>query len=72
MTYPLEDHPARKAPRTVTISRFLLELKSEKHDDDDAVTPPASGEFYYSYRMVAGVVGKKAKLISAGECGAEE
>jgi hypothetical protein len=72
VTYPLEDHPARKPPRTVTISRFLFVLKSEKHDDDDTVTPPTPGEFYYSYRMVAGVVGKKAKLISAGECGAVE
>src|SRR5262245_59916780 len=72
VTYPLEDLPARKPPRTVAISRFLFELKSEKHDDDDTVTPPAPGEFYYSYRMVAGVVGQKPKLLSAGECGAEE
>jgi hypothetical protein len=72
VTYPLEDIPARKKPRTVTIKRFLFELKSEKHDDDDTTTPPTPGEFYYYYRIVADVVGTKARLISAGECGAED
>lgn len=72
VTYPLEDYPSRKKPRSLTISRFKFELKSEKHDDDDTVTPPTPGAFYYPYRMVAEVVGRKGKLISAGECGAED
>jgi hypothetical protein len=72
VTYPLEDYPARKKPRSITIIRFVFELKSEKHDDDDTVTPPEPGAFYYAYRMVAEVEGQKGKLISAGECGAED
>ena len=71
VTYQLEDYSKlKKEPRSLTIRRFLFELRSEKHDDDDTVTPPEPGQFYYAYRMVAEVVGKKARLISAGECGA--
>jgi hypothetical protein len=72
VAYQLEDYSRpKKEPRSLTIRRFLLELKSEKHDDDDTVTPPEPGQFYYGYRMVADVVGKKGRLISAGECGAD-
>jgi hypothetical protein len=69
VTYPLEDYPARKTPRTVTINRFMFVLKSEQHDDDDTVKPPKPGAHYYGYRMVAEVAGTKARLTSAGDCG---
>jgi hypothetical protein len=69
VTYPLEDIPARKEQRQLTISRFLFELKVRQAEDDDTVTPPVPGRYYYDYRMLAEVVGKKARLISAGECG---
>ena len=67
--FPLEDHPARKEPRTIEIKRFLFRLRSDKFDDDDSTTPPTPGDFYYGYRIVAEVVGSKGKLLSAGQCG---
>jgi len=67
--FPLEDHPARKEPRTIEIKRFLFRLRSDKFDDDDTTTPPTPGGFYYGYRIVAEVVGTKGKLLSAGQCG---
>jgi hypothetical protein len=69
VTYPVEASSAGKRPRTVTIKRFLFELRSEQHAEDDTLTPPKPGDFYYGYRMVADVEGKKAKLIASGECG---
>jgi hypothetical protein len=59
-----------KANLTVAIGD-QHKLKSGKHDDD-TVPPPTPGAFYYSCRMVAEVVRRKGKLISAGECGAED
>ncbi len=69
VTFPLEDIPRRDKPRAITIKRFLFELTSEQHYDDDTVTPPTPGAFYHRYRIVAEVEGTKVPLISAGECG---
>src|SRR5690242_6824667 len=57
-TFPLEDIPARKKLRHLTVRRFLFELSAEKHQDDDTTNPPTPGERYYGYRLMAQVVGK--------------
>ena len=69
ITFPLEDIPKRDTQRSITINHFLFEVTSQQFDADDSVKPPKPGEFYYSYRMVAQVVGMKVPLISAGQCG---
>jgi hypothetical protein len=68
VTYALEDIPARKQQRQLTIRRFLFELKSEKFDDDDTTTPPTPGAAYYGYSLLAVVKGKKARLVATGSC----
>lgn len=69
VTFPLEAHRAGEKQRTIEIKRVLFRLRSDKFDDDDTATPPAPGDFYYGYRIVAEVVGTKGKLLSAGQCG---
>ena len=71
VTYPLEDLPKRKRPRTLEIRRFVFQLASRKHDDDDATNPPTPGEFYYQYGLMGEVAGKKQRLFAAGECGSQ-
>jgi hypothetical protein len=68
-TFPLEDIPARKKLRHLTVRRFLFELSAEKHQDDDTTTPPTQGERYYGYRLLAQVVGKRSRLLAVGDCG---
>jgi hypothetical protein len=68
VTFPLEDIPARKQPRKLAVKRFLFLLTSNTFPDDDSTTPPAPGKPYYGYRLVAEVVGRKARLRAAGEC----
>jgi hypothetical protein len=69
VTYPLEDFPAGKKPRTLAIRRFVFQLASRQHYDDDSTNPPTPGKFYYEYGLMAEVVGKKSRLVAAGECG---
>jgi len=71
VTYPLEDFPARKKPRTLTIRRFVFQLASRKHDDDDSTNPPTPGKFYYEYGLMAEVAGRKYRLVAAGDCGSQ-
>ena len=71
VTYPLEDFPARKKPRTLTIRRFVFQLASRKHDDDDSTNPPTPGKFYYEYGLMAEVAGRKQRLVAAGDCGSQ-
>ena len=71
VTYRLEDLPKRKKPRTLEIRRFVFQLASRKHDDDDATNPPTPGKFYYQYGLMGEVAGKKQRLFAAGECGSE-
>lgn len=69
VTYPLEDIPARKKIRHLTVRRFLFELSSEKHEDDDTTNPPTPGERYYAYRLMAEIKGKRQRLLAVGDCG---
>lgn len=69
VTYPLEDIPARKKTRHLTVRRFLFELSSEKHEDDDTTDPPTPGERYYAYRLMAEVKGTRRRLLAVGDCG---
>lgn len=71
-TFPLEDIPARKKPRQLTVRRFLFELSAEKHRDDGTTTPPAQGERYYAYRLLAQVVGTRSRLLAVGDCGSDD
>jgi hypothetical protein len=68
VTYPLDDIPARKKPRTLAMRKLTLQITSEKHDDDNDTKPPTPGRFYYRFGMVGEVVGTKRRLIAAGEC----
>ena len=68
-TFPLEDIPARKKVRHLTVGRFLFELSSEKHEDDDTTNPPTPGERYYGYRLMAKVKGTRRRLLAVGDCG---
>jgi hypothetical protein len=72
VTFPLEDIPARKKPRHLTVRRFLFDLSSEKYEDDDTTTPPTPGKPYYAYRLLAEVKGKKRRLVAAGDCGSKD
>jgi len=71
VTYPLEDLPARKKPRTLAVRRFVFQLASRQHDEDDSTNPPTPGKFYYEYGLMAEVVGRKSRLVAAGECGSQ-
>ena len=71
VTYPIEDLPKRKKPRTLEIRRFVFQLASRKHDDDDTTNPPTPGKFYYQYGLMGEVAGKKQRLFAAGECGSQ-
>jgi hypothetical protein len=72
VTFSLEDIPARKTPRRLTVRRFLFELTSQKFDDDDSTTPPTPGKAYYGFRMLAEVKGRKRRLIASGDCGSKD
>ena len=71
VTYPIEDLPKRKKPRTLEIRRFVFQLASRKHGDDDTTNPPTPGKFYYQYGLMGEVAGKKQRLFAAGECGSQ-
>jgi hypothetical protein len=72
VTYPIEDLPRRKKPRTLEIRRFMFQLASRKHDDDDTANPPTPGKFYYQYGLIGEVAGRKQRLFAAGECGSPD
>jgi hypothetical protein len=72
VTYPIEDLPKRKKPRTLAIRRFVFQLASRKHDDDDTTSPPTPGKFYYAYGLMGEVAGRKQRLFAAGECGSQD
>jgi hypothetical protein len=69
VTYPIENLSRRKKPRTLEIRRFVFQLASRKHDDDDTTKPPTPGNLYYEYGLMGEVTGKKQRLFAAGECG---
>jgi hypothetical protein len=71
VTYPIEDLPKRKKPRTLEIRRFVFQFASRRHDDDDTTNPPTPGKFYYEYGLMGEVAGKRQRLFAAGECGSE-
>ena len=72
VTFPIADLPKRKKPRTLEIRRFVFQLASRKHDDDDTTNPPTPGKFYYQYGLMGEVTGRKQRLFAAGECGSQD
>jgi hypothetical protein len=72
VTFPLEDIPARKKTRHLTVRRFRFELTSEKHEDDDTTNPPTPGERYHAYRLMAEVKGTRRRLLAVGDCGSSD